>query len=207
MADPISSSTSSSARDVCSFDDDPELTCRGPEAPANAPPAISYESPEPTPEPAMSSATSDLVRKFSTSTIGPMLTSPPMPARTTSAPPALVVRPGQVDFQTGIPRFEAHASLGGLKLNAGVDVLNVNAHVGVLNEDGSHGANLGWGANLLNGELTLDYRGWSLSIGAGHSLGGSIASGEGRDLDRDGVEERCFKMTLGPFTLGECDEL
>ena len=105
----------------------------------------------------MSSATSELVRKFSTPSAGPVLTAAPTAAPPASAPPALVVRSGQVDFQTGIPRFEAHTTLGGLRLNAGIDLLNVNAHVGELNEDGSRGANLGWGANLLNGELTLDY--------------------------------------------------
>jgi len=41
----------------------------------------------------------------------------------------------------------------------------------------------------------------SLSSGAG------VSSGEDRDIDGDGVRERCFKGSLGPLTLGFCDEL
>jgi hypothetical protein len=39
------------------------------------------------------------------------------------------------------------------------------------------------------------------------SLGASVSSGEGRDLDGDGKAERCFSVSFGPVTLGECDEL
>jgi hypothetical protein len=119
----------------------------------------------------------------------------------------MTIRPDQVDLQTGVPRVQGHATLGSVQLTAGVDMLNANAHLGSLNGDGSRGENIGASANLLGGELNIDYKGWSLTLGVAASLGGSISSGEGRDLDGDGIQERCFAMSLGPFTLGECDEL
>ena len=133
--------------------------------------------------------------------------APPPTIATPSGPPLLTVRPDQIDVQTGIPQFVNHGAIGNLHVTAKGDFLNAGAHIGSLNEDGSRGENEGVSANLVNGEVTLDYSGWSFSLGLGVSLGGSIASGEGRDLDKDGVPERCFKMTLGPLTLGECDEL
>ncbi|MET0795678.1 MAG: hypothetical protein ABW061_29440 [Polyangiaceae bacterium] len=206
MPDPISSSSAlpTASGASSSFDDDPSLTCHSPSAPLPA--ANVCASPQLPAEPATSTP-SALAQKFSSTDHTQLISasSPPRPAP--SAPPALTVRPYQAYFQTGLPRLESRATIGDLHLSTNVDVLNVNAHLGTLNEDGSKGANAGWGANLLNGELTLDYKGWSVSIGAGESLGGSIASGGGRDSDGDGVQERCFKMTLGPFTLGECDEL
>jgi len=120
---------------------------------------------------------------------------------------ALVVRPDQLDLHTGIPRIQAQTTLGSVRLSAGVDLLNAGAHLGSLNDDGSRGENIGAGATVLGGELNIDYKGWTLTVGVAASLGGSISSGESRDLDGDGVEERCFAMSLGPFTLGECDEL
>ena len=207
MSDPISSSSvlPSSSDAVCSFDDQPSLECQGPSPalPTAAPAANACQDSDLPAEP----VPSELARKFVSTDHTALIAASPPPGSAPSTPPALTVRPGQLDFQSGIPRIESHTTLGQLHLNAAVDVLNVNAHIGTHNEDGSHGANVGWGANLLNGELTLDYKGWSLSVGAGESLGGSIASGEGRDIDADGALERCFKMTLGPFTLGECDEL
>jgi hypothetical protein len=163
-------------------------------------------------EPVVSRATSDLVQKFSNTNHSALVaaSAPPAPApslATPSGPPAVTVRGAQVDVQTGLPQLVDRGTLSNLHVTARGDLLNASAHLGVLNEDGSHGANAGAGANLVNGELTLDYRGWSFSMGLGVSLGGSIASGGGRDLDADGVPERCFKMTLGPLTLGECDEL
>jgi hypothetical protein len=119
----------------------------------------------------------------------------------------ITVRPDQVDLATGIPRVQAHTTLGAAQLTASVDILNANAHLGSLNSDGSRGENIGAGANLLGGEIDIAYKGWSLTLGVAASLGGSISSGDGRDLDGDGVQERCFAMSLGPFTIGECDEL
>jgi hypothetical protein len=119
----------------------------------------------------------------------------------------LNVRPDQVDLQSGIPRLEGHAALGPVQLTAGIDILNASAHLGSLNGDGSRGENIGAAANLLGGELGIAYSGWSLTLGVAASVGASISSGEGRDSDADGVQERCFQMSLGPLMLGECDEL
>jgi hypothetical protein len=207
VPDPISSSSivSNSPDATCSREDDASLICL---LPATVPPPTpnACEPPATSADPPLSSAASDLVQKFSNKDPSTFIAASPR-MHAPSIPPVLTVRPDQLDLQTGIPRFESHATLGNLHLTADVDLLNANAHIGSLNEDGSRGGNEGVGANLLNGELTLDYKGWSLSLGVGSSLGGSIASGEGRDLDADGVAERCFKMTLGPYTLGECDEL
>jgi hypothetical protein len=158
-------------------------------------------------EPAVSSAASPLAQKFLRNEQAAFVAASPSPPSSPPAPGVLTLRPDQLDLQTGIPRIQSHASVAGVQLTAGVDSLNANAHLGSLNDDGSRGENIGAGANLLGGELNIDYKGWSLTLGVAASLGGSISSGEGRDIDADGVQERCFKMSLGPFTLGECDEL
>jgi len=215
MPDPISSSILPPPdSDVCNVDSAPSLTCHGPEAAASAPtPAgnsctVAGQSAEP----AVSRATSELLQKFSSTDYSALLagsapSAPPPSIAAPSGPPALTVRHAQIDLQTGIPQLVDRGTLGKLQVTAKGDLLNASAHIGALNEDGSHGVNVGVGANLVNGEVTLDYRGWSFSMGLGISLGGSIASGGGRDLDADDTPERCFKMTLGPLTLGECDEL
>lgn len=203
MPDPIRSSSLSSDpfTPVCGFDSEPQLTSQGalgaplPHASADAAPDGSRPA-------------ADLVQKFKLVDHSVLISaSCPSGSPRCAPPPALTVKAWDIEFHTGIPRLQSEAELGGLHLTAAIDVLNVNAHIGTQNEDGSQGAHVGWGANLLNGELTVDYHGWSLSVGAGESLGGSIASGDGRDMDGDAAPEHCFKMTLGPFTLGECDEL
>lgn len=218
MPDPLSSSnvTPLYSEALCGYGDDPVSgTCEDPAAsrPALAGPAAnSCEAPLPV-GPAVSSTASELVQKFAKSDHSALLAGAASSAATLpslaspSGPPALTVRGGQLDFQTGLPQLVDRGALGKLQVTAKGDLLNASAHAGVSNEDGSHGANVGAGANLVNGEVTLDYQGWSFSLGLGLSLGGSIATGDGRDLDGDGVPERCFKMTLGPLTLGECDEL
>ena len=197
-------------------DDASSQTCR---SPASVPPTptasgtSSREGSSTLAEPAASSASSELVQKFSKNDYGTLIAGsatsadPPPSIASPSGPPASTVGPGQLNFQTGLPQLVDRGSIGNLQVTAKGDVLNVSAHLGVSNEDGSRGANGGGSANLANGEITLDYNGWSFSLGLGISLGWSIASGEGRDLDSDGVPERCFKMSLGALTLGECDEL
>jgi hypothetical protein len=219
MPDPLSSSTARPkfSEASCGYgDDSSSLTCHDP-APALpallAPVVNSCAAPVPSAEPPVSNAASALVQKFSKSDYAPLLAAsatasvqPPSIA-SPSGPPAFTVGHDQLEFQTGLPQLVDRGTRGNLQVTAKGDVLNVNAHAGASNEDGSYGANVGASANLLNGEVTVDYKGWSFSLGLGLSLGGSIASGEGRDLDGDGVSERCFKMSLGPLTLGECDEL
>lgn len=197
MPDPVASA-SAWPEPICKFEDEPALALDPP--PTGSPANLRTE-------PAPASVTSALVQKFARSD-QPMLVAPsPTPASSPAAPPVLTVRPDQVDLQTGMPRVVAHATWGDVQLTAGVDILNANAHLGSLNSDGSRGENIGAGASLLGGELSIDYKGWSLTVGVAASLGGSISSGDSRDLDADGVRERCFAMSLGPFTLGECDEL
>ena len=205
MPEPIASS-SVSPDPSCNLGDEPPLTWRVPAVSAPATPNACL-LPETPAEPATSSATSALVQKFARSDQAAFVAAPPSPNPSGGAPGVLTVRPDQVDLQTGIPRIQAQTTLGSVQLTAGLDILNVNAHLGSLNADGSRGENIGAGLNLLGGELNLDYQGFSLTVGVAASLGVSISSGEGRDIDGDGVRERCFAMSLGPFTLGECDEL
>jgi len=120
---------------------------------------------------------------------------------------AATVRGWEFGSHEALWHREGHAALGELQLGASVDLDSVDAHLGSRNEDGSYGANVGIGQSLIEGKVTADYHGWSLTIGASVSAGGSISSGEGRDIDGDGIRERCFQMSLGPLTLGECDEL
>jgi hypothetical protein len=211
VPDPVTSSSFSSFSSelACGPYDDPPLTDRSmpagsPTASANAclPPDSSLELP------ASDAASSALVERFLPNDHAAIAAAPPSPSSNMAATnDVLTVRPDQIDLQFGIPRARAQASLGNVQLSAAVDVLNANAHLGSINSDGSRGENIGAGVNLLGGELNIDYRGWSLTLGVAASLGGSISSGEGRDIDADGVRERCFAMSLGPFSIGECDEL
>ena len=200
MPDPIASSSSNL---TCNLDDDPSLTPQ----PESAPSARACYAPVPAFEPANSGACSALVQKFQRAEPPALVAPPPPPSSGTAPAQLLTVRPDQLDLQTGIPRIQAHATLGSAQLTGSIDILTANAHLGSLNADGSRGENIGAGATLLGGELNIDYHGWSLTIGVAASPGISISSGGGRDLDGDGIQERCFAMSLGPFTLGECDEL
>lgn len=208
MPEPVSMSVPPPS--FSSLDDDPPLDLESEAgaatAPSNTAPnaCLPIEVPS---EAAVCSTTSDLVQKFTSNEPAVVAAASPPSSPTPTAPPVLSIGRDQITFQTGIPRIEAHAALGSAQLTAGIDVLNVNGHVGTRNDDGSHGANIGLGATLLGGEVNVDYKGWSLTMGVAASVGGSVSSGEGRDLDADGVEERCFKLSLGPWTLGECDEL
>jgi hypothetical protein len=216
MPDPVispsfSSFSSFSSGLACGPYDDPPLPSQSTSATSPASPAASLNAclpPASSVELAASDATSSaLAQRFPPNDHAAIVAAPPPPSSSVPAPGVLTVRPDQIDLQLGIPRVQAQASLGSVQLTAAVDVLNANAHLGSLNSDGSRGENIGAGANLLGGELNIDYRGWSLTLGVAASLGGSISSGEGRDIDADGLRERCFAMSLGPFSIGECDEL
>jgi len=73
--------------------------------------------------------------------------------------------------------------------------------------DGSHGCNAGAAATAIGLEATVEYSGWSFTFGEALSMGGGFSSGEARDIDGDGSPERCFKGSLGPYTVGFCTEL
>jgi hypothetical protein len=217
MSDPISSACFS-----------PSLACAADPLPGSESEAALSSLPSPAaantcllaaapaePEPASLPAASALAQKFlrndpasvvaGSNTPSPCLSTPPAALPSGAALPA---RPwDQINRQIGLGHFEAHANLRALHLTASADVLSANAHLGSQNADGSQGENVGASATLYGAEINAEYRGWSLTLGVAHSVGGSISSGEGRDIDGDGVPERCFALSLGPFTLGECDEL
>jgi hypothetical protein len=166
-------------------------------------------------EPASSQATSALAQRFlrdgQASIVALAKTPSPglsTPATALPSGAALPARPwDQINRQIGLGHFEAHATSLAVHLTASADVLSASAHLGSQNADGSQGENVGAGVTLFGAEINAEYRGWSLTLGVAHSVGGSISSGEGRDIDGDGIPEKCFAMSLGPLTVGECDEL
>ncbi len=189
MPDPVSSSCVPQEL-ICRINGDPPLT----EAAASLSPAQTA-SPCPSTaasvDPGITAASSALAQKF--------LSKPAA---------ALQVQPwDQIDVHGGTPRLEAHATLSGVHVTGAVDLFDVDAHLGSQNADGSKGENMGVGVTFYGAEVTAEYKGWSLTAGIASSLGGYVSSGEGRDIDGDGIPERCFALSIGPFTLGECDEL
>jgi hypothetical protein len=215
MSDPISSSCFSPSL-ACAADPLPgsesEAAVSSLPSPAAANACLLAAAPA---EPASSPAASALAQRFlrngqASIVAGPDALSPGLSTAAAALPSgaALPARPwDQINRHIGLGHFEAHASLHALHLTTSADVLSANAHLGSQNADGSQGENVGAGATLYGAEINAEYRGWSLTLGVAQSVGGSISSGEGRDIDGDGIPERCFALSLGPFTLGECDEL
>jgi len=81
----------------------------------------------------------------------------------------------------------------------------VRANLGENNDDGSLGGNLGAGAELLGGEVTLDTPVGSIT--GGLSVSASVSGSMGvRDADHDGEPEFCAKFSVPAFTLGACIE-
>jgi hypothetical protein len=114
----------------------------------------------------------------------------------------------QNEYQVGVVRAGTNTiSLGGLRLSGNVETGTARVNAGTHNDDGSHGFNLGAAATAVGVEGTVEYSGWSLTLGESLSVGGGFSSGEGRDIDGDGAPERCFKGSLGPYTIGFCTEL
>jgi len=175
---------------------------------------LSSVAPYPTPNASLASAPSSsvevpagtalLTRQFQENH-GAFVAATRGPASKSAASPA---NPNdQIGARLGAAHVEGHTSLGGVQLRGAIDVLSADVHLGSQNDDGSQGENVGAVLNGIGGEVTAEYGGWSLTAGVSASLGASVSSGEGRDLDGDGKPERCFKVSFGPFTLGECDEL
>jgi hypothetical protein len=113
----------------------------------------------------------------------------------------------QFTWDFGNPRQQWEASESGLKVKIGAEAFHANVHLGSQNDDGSQGENIGAMATLAGVDVTAEYGGWSLTADLSSSVGASVSSGEGRDSDNDGKAERCFSVSFGPVTLGECDEL
>ncbi len=116
------------------------------------------------------------------------------------------VKNDQFEASVGVPPLTAHTTVGGVHLSGELDYMSANVHLGSQNSDGSKGENIGAMVTRIGVEATAEYSGWSLTAGFSLSAGASISSGEGRDVDHDGRPERCFEVSFGLFTLGECDE-
>ncbi len=113
----------------------------------------------------------------------------------------------QFNLDIGDPPKQWEVSQSGLHLKIAMEEFHANVHLGSQNADGSQGENIGAMVTLVGAEVTAEYSGWSLTAGLSSSAGASVSSGEGRDRDSDGKAERCFSVSYGPVTLGECDEL
>lgn len=111
----------------------------------------------------------------------------------------------QNEIQAAFARASYRAG-SAVQIAIGVEAFTARAHAGVHNDDGSVGANLGALATAAGIEATLSYSGWSLTAGLSISEGFAVSSGE-RNADADEIPERCFRMSLGPATLGFCSEL
>jgi hypothetical protein len=135
-------------------------------------------------------------------------TAPPQPADTSQRWFVSTHGVGpQFQPEIGASRTTYHGTADGVRLSGSLDIVTAGLHAGALNDDGSRGANLGASATVVGGEITAEYKGYSFTFGESLSLGASVSVGDGRDVDGDGVPERCFKGSLGPLTLGVCDEL
>ena len=164
---------------------------------------------------AASSPASPLAQKFMRNDPAAFIAASAAPSSSASASstaaPASATRPPHsgnlVDWKVSFAPIERHTTSGGMHLSGAITLPSASVHLGSQNEDGTHGANIGGGLNFFGLEGTAEYKGNSLTLGVSDSNSFSISSGDGRDIDGDGVPERCFKMSLGPFTLGECDAL
>ncbi len=108
---------------------------------------------------------------------------------------------GELEAQVGMARL----GLSGKNGSVGGEAFTVRANGGAHNDDGSIGINSGFVATLIGAEGTLARGADSLTFGA--SLGGGAAVSLGlRDIDDNGVFEKCVKVTAGPVTLGICLE-
>ncbi len=112
----------------------------------------------------------------------------------------------QFDVQAGVEHLAEQSESFGFHVSGSLDVATVRANLGSENDDGSEGVNVGAMATAVGAEVTLEQNGTSVTMGASASLGIAFSSGAGRDVDGDGIPERCFKGSLGPLTLGVCTE-
>jgi len=210
MTDPISSSC---LWPGLSSDVEPTLVCSSTSAsPAPPPGANACVGPEPDPSGSSSSAAQTLASQYLRADYSKLIAAgtpanaPTPPASQTFF--ATTHGPGdQFQPEVGASRTHFHGTLDGVHLSGTLDILTAGLHLGSLNDDGSRGENVGAAATLVGVEATAEYHGYSFTFGESLSVGAGVSSGEDRDIDGDGVRERCFKGSLGPLTLGFCDEL
>ena len=215
MPDPISLSC---LPPVSASEVEPQLTCEPTTTEAaSATVANSCIAPDAEADSASTSSTaaqnlsSDYLRADHSKLIAAAATSAPsrsVSSATTQTFFAQKHGPGdQFQPELGASRTQFHGTLDGVHLSGTLDIITGGLHLGSLNDDGSRGENIGASAALVGAEVTAEYRGYSFTFGESISVGSSFSSGEARDIDGDGIEERCFKGSLGPLTLGFCDEL
>ena len=209
MPDPISSSTGSAR--TCY---EPELACGSTNESAVAEPSSCLKAADSQPLEANSTAASALATRYLRTDHSRLIALLP---DATSGSGANTSRthtwfasghgPGlQFQPEVGASRTTANAVLDGVHFSGTLDFATAGLHAGVENDDASHGANLGAAATLVGAEITVEYHGYSFTFGESVSVGGGFSSGD-RDVDGDGIRERCFKGSIGPLTFGFCDEL
>lgn len=107
----------------------------------------------------------------------------------------------QIEVQAGLVRLGKSTPQG----SVGVEVMTARANYGSHNDDGSVGLNIGAQATAIGAEGTY---GSATSATVGVSAGVGAAGSFGvRDLDEDGNDEICAKVSYGPLTLGACIEM
>lgn len=109
-------------------------------------------------------------------------------------------RHGQEEHQVALVRV-GHSSANG---SASVEIATARINGGTHNDDGSEGFNFGIGASALAVEATAGSVN-SFTYGVAASVGGGASTGL-RDLDGDGQQELCVKVSYGPVTVGACVE-
>jgi hypothetical protein len=108
---------------------------------------------------------------------------------------------GEHELQAALARVGTSGKYG----SAGGEVFTARANAGAHNDDGSIGFNAGLAATIVGAEGTLTNGAHSITAGvsAGASAGLSVGI---RDLDDNGINEWCVKVSAGPFTVGACWE-
>jgi hypothetical protein len=108
----------------------------------------------------------------------------------------------QSEVQVGVGRFAYSEGSDSL----GVELLTGRAAVGIHNDDGSTGVNTSALATVFGFERTFDLGGVdTFTFGLSVSTGGAFSAGF-RDADNDGDREFCFRASVGPVTIGACEE-
>jgi len=104
-----------------------------------------------------------------------------------------------------LTRLSGRVPIGLTKVNATLDIMSGRAGSSSENCDGSHGLNAGLVGSLVTGELSADFSGNSVTVGATAGVGVAGSLGV-RDADKDGKSEACARAEVGPFILGLCVE-
>ena len=88
---------------------------------------------------------------------------------------------------------------------ASLENFSAKVNFGYENPDGSRGGNFGIGATIVGAEITTGYRGSTVTAGLSVGAGAELSVGT-RDLDKDGSQEFCARVSAGFATLGLCLE-